>query len=345
MLGNKQFELTNHLGNVLATITDHKIPHNNNGTIDYYTADIESCADYYPFGMLMPGRNFNSNSYKFGFNGKLNDNEVYGVTGSFQDYGFRMYDTRICRFISVDPLTKKYPELTPYQFASNSPIMGIDLDGKELFKVTTWSDQYGVVYRTKLEVLNKKKLEVKEGYQVDYVFYSPKNGDPEGASTTDLTQGDYKKDKDLFAKQINSRKEYMKTHNVLDADHAAEITTGQQIYFVATVNYNEDESNVLIDDDMKTQLDKLVDMAGKHADATIYIDSYTNTNGDASHNQELSDDRSTAAEKYLQDKGVTNKIIAKGHGATNTIKDSKGGEDKVKSRRTDIKLAPADATK
>ncbi len=31
----------------------------------------------------------------------------------------------------MDPLTKKYPELTPYQFASNRPIDGIDLDGRE----------------------------------------------------------------------------------------------------------------------------------------------------------------------------------------------------------------------
>ena len=33
--------------------------------------------------------------------------------------------------LSVDPLTKSYPMLTPYQFASNRPIDGIDLDGKE----------------------------------------------------------------------------------------------------------------------------------------------------------------------------------------------------------------------
>ncbi len=36
------------------------------------------------------------------------------------------------RFLSVDPISKDYPELTPYQFASNTPIFGIDLDGKEL---------------------------------------------------------------------------------------------------------------------------------------------------------------------------------------------------------------------
>lgn len=70
-------------------------------------------------------------SYRFGFNGKENDDEVYGSTGTFQDYGFRMYDTRMARFISVDPLTKKYPYYTPYQFASNKPIMAIDVDGLE----------------------------------------------------------------------------------------------------------------------------------------------------------------------------------------------------------------------
>jgi hypothetical protein len=33
--------------------------------------------------------------------------------------------------LSVDPLTKDYTSLTPYQFASNSPILYIDIDGLE----------------------------------------------------------------------------------------------------------------------------------------------------------------------------------------------------------------------
>ena len=48
------------------------------------------------------------------------------------DYGFRIYNPGLGRFLSVDPLTKSYPMLTPYQFASNQPIWGIDLDGLEL---------------------------------------------------------------------------------------------------------------------------------------------------------------------------------------------------------------------
>lgn len=44
-----------------------------------------------------------------------------------------MNPSLVGRFLSVDPLTSSYPELTPYQFASNTPIQAIDLDGLEAF--------------------------------------------------------------------------------------------------------------------------------------------------------------------------------------------------------------------
>ncbi len=42
-----------------------------------------------------------------------------------------MYDPRVGRFFAVDPLFKEYPELTPYQFASNSPIDMLEIEGLE----------------------------------------------------------------------------------------------------------------------------------------------------------------------------------------------------------------------
>jgi hypothetical protein len=45
--------------------------------------------------------------------------------------GKAIYDPRIGRFLSVDPLSKSYPELTPYQFGSDNPVENIDLDGLE----------------------------------------------------------------------------------------------------------------------------------------------------------------------------------------------------------------------
>ena len=80
--------------------------------------------------MVMPGRKFSSSSYRYGFNGKENDNEVKGE-GNQQDYGMRVYDTRLGKFLSVDPLTKEYPFYTPYSFAGNKPIFSLDLDGAE----------------------------------------------------------------------------------------------------------------------------------------------------------------------------------------------------------------------
>ncbi|MCD9612229.1 RHS repeat-associated core domain-containing protein, partial [Tenacibaculum maritimum] len=105
-----------------------------------FNPEIIGYNDYYPFGMLVPNRHGQADSYRYGFNGKENDDEVVGE-GNWQEYGMRMYDPRLGRFPNVDPLTKKYPELTPYQFASNTPIQAIDLDGLEAFYVHgTWSN-------------------------------------------------------------------------------------------------------------------------------------------------------------------------------------------------------------
>jgi len=77
----------------------------------------------------MPGRKFNSGDYRFGFNGKENDSEWGSQV--IQDYGFRIYNPSIGKFLSVDPLSPDYPWYTPYQFAGNTPIRAIDLDGLE----------------------------------------------------------------------------------------------------------------------------------------------------------------------------------------------------------------------
>ena len=68
--------------------------------------------------------------YRFGFNGKEQDNEVSG-SGNSYDYGFRIYNPRLGKFLSVDPLFRSYPWFTPYQFAANDPVRNIDIDGLE----------------------------------------------------------------------------------------------------------------------------------------------------------------------------------------------------------------------
>jgi len=119
---------------VLVTISDKKIgvDQDNDGQYDYYKADVVTANDYYPFGMQMPGRTYaqGNSSYRYGFNGKENDNEVKGQ-GNQQDYGMRIYDPRVGRFLSVDPLQKDFADLSPYQFSENDVIRSTDLDGLE----------------------------------------------------------------------------------------------------------------------------------------------------------------------------------------------------------------------
>jgi RHS repeat-associated protein len=80
--------------------------------------------------MLMPGRRFSAGTnYRYGFNGKEKDRDINSLTA--YDYGFRIYNPGIGKFLSVDPLAKQYTEWTPFQFAENSPIKFIDLDGQE----------------------------------------------------------------------------------------------------------------------------------------------------------------------------------------------------------------------
>ena len=129
-LGNKNFFLENHLGNVLATVSDKKIPRFTNGILDHYEADIISSTDYYGFGQEEEGRNFNSKASRYGFNGKMKDNEVEGE-GDVYDYGKRMYDVRLGRWLSVDPLQVKYANYSPYNFSENNPIYFNDKDGKD----------------------------------------------------------------------------------------------------------------------------------------------------------------------------------------------------------------------
>ena len=72
--------MANHLGNVLATISDKQFGVTTDSVVQYYLPDVVSANDYYPFGMLQPGRSYaqSGTGYRYGFNGKEKDDEVKG---------------------------------------------------------------------------------------------------------------------------------------------------------------------------------------------------------------------------------------------------------------------------
>jgi RHS repeat-associated protein len=69
--------------------------------------------------------------YRYGFQGQERDSEI----GEYYAFEYRIHDTRLGRFLSVDPLYSDYPFYSSYQFASNSPIVAEDIEGLESSKV------------------------------------------------------------------------------------------------------------------------------------------------------------------------------------------------------------------
>ncbi|MBI2967012.1 MAG: hypothetical protein HYY40_04270, partial [Bacteroidetes bacterium] len=170
-LGKKIYEGGNHLGNVLATFSDRKIPVDGiynyvgagngsytrtltgytnvgagngdynqteapDGDIDYYFADITSTNDYGVWGDLLPERNHSTADYRFGFNGQEKTDEISG-SGNHYTADYWEYDSRTIKRWNRDKVNK--PWESPYAAFSNNPIWFIDpfgLDTVEVFAET-----------------------------------------------------------------------------------------------------------------------------------------------------------------------------------------------------------------
>jgi RHS repeat-associated protein len=106
--------------------------------------------------MQLVGRSFTAgNNYRYGFNGKENDNDVKGE-GNQVDYGMRMYDPRLGRFLSLDPLQNKFPFSSPYTYVLNNPIINIDIDGEEVLWFQPLTTSMG--FKKLIKNLNKNDV-------------------------------------------------------------------------------------------------------------------------------------------------------------------------------------------
>nr|WP_262897979.1 RHS repeat-associated core domain-containing protein [Litoribacter ruber] len=125
-LGGKNYELSNHLGNVLAVVSD-----NIHLSQDSTWTQVSSLTDYYPFGLAMEGRTYQDTTlYRYGFNGMERDDEWKGK-GNTDTTEFRQYDARVGRWMSVDPLGDHPSQIgmSPYSAYWNNPIYYVDPTG------------------------------------------------------------------------------------------------------------------------------------------------------------------------------------------------------------------------
>ncbi len=91
---------------------------------------------------LMDKRKIYIGVYRYRFNGKEADNDIYGE-GNAYDYGARIYGARLARWLSLDPLQTKYPAYSPYNSCLNNPLIFNDVDGRDvIFSPTFLNDKF-----------------------------------------------------------------------------------------------------------------------------------------------------------------------------------------------------------
>lgn len=131
IVGQKQYELKDHLGNVRVLVGDGKLGQlNAESDLTALAANVQGKWDYYPFGMGMKELSFEGGGFRFGFQGQEEDHEVKGDNNLIA-YKYRGHNSRIGRFVQVDPVIKEYPWYSSYQFAGNKVIQFVELEGLE----------------------------------------------------------------------------------------------------------------------------------------------------------------------------------------------------------------------
>jgi RHS repeat-associated protein len=173
-IGERSYELSNHLGNVLSVISDKVIPHQNGGYIDYWLADLRHAQDYSPFGVTLNGRDLSLNTignkpYRYGYQGSEMDSEVKGSGNSYTTE-FRQLDPRLGRWLSLDPVFQ--PHQSPYNSMDDNPIWHNDPLGDYTKKRAERLAKNGTKHGYKTKVVEKPSDQGNFG-----VYYEKMKGD------------------------------------------------------------------------------------------------------------------------------------------------------------------------
>jgi RHS repeat-associated protein len=154
--------------------------------------------NYSTFGAPLPGRTFNSSESRYGFQGQEKIDELHGNSGDSYDFGARIYDARLGRWLSADPLERKFPNYSTYTFCFDNTIIVVDLDGMEGIVVSGSpgkESEGGHKGKTHfldngLDRAKQAKKRAAKGEQVTWIIY---NDPTEGAGYSDKSIEEYKK--------------------------------------------------------------------------------------------------------------------------------------------------------
>ena len=126
-MGEKRYEIKDHLGNVRAVVSDIKNADDYNLTVSSwrFLADIKSLNNYYPYGLKIDKGSWSASNYQFAYNGKQEE----PFNKNFLNFGARIYSSQLGRFLSTDDKAHLNPEFNSYRIGFNNPIKFKDEDG------------------------------------------------------------------------------------------------------------------------------------------------------------------------------------------------------------------------
>ena len=108
--------------------------------------------------------NDTNRSYRYRFNGMEKENEANSEVDNY-DFGARIYHSRIGRWLSLDPLMRKYPALSAFIYCGDNPLFFKDYDGRDVIPSTGWSGtQFETILKTLKEANNSVVLKLYEVY-------------------------------------------------------------------------------------------------------------------------------------------------------------------------------------
>ena len=149
-------------------LKDHQ---GNNRVVVDEEGTVEEVNHYYPFGGVFSSTG-DAQPYKY--NGKELDRK--GGLGWY-DYGARMYDAALGRFMKTDRFSEKYVSLSPYQYGANNPVNNIDVNGDSI-RVYTETQSFGHTW-----------ISVGEGSNMTVYSYGRYNGTNKGPDRSSNSLG------------------------------------------------------------------------------------------------------------------------------------------------------------
>ncbi len=125
--GLRSYELGNHIGDVISVVSDKKSIHRGTAVS---RAEVRSTKNYFPFGYPLPGKSIGDSAYSFAFQSMESDEDFLADDLSYTTEQ-RQYDARLCRWLSVDPMSASLAGLSPYQAFDNNPLLLRDPRGAQ----------------------------------------------------------------------------------------------------------------------------------------------------------------------------------------------------------------------